>query len=83
MHIQYYIKATLTRILSTTVSNEDTFCVEASLKELHFALLETQSYPDKKQSGSNGLEPVSMDNQYIKNSLTVEASYFKYYHEPR
>ena len=46
-----------------------------SLKELHFALLGTQSYPDKKQSGSNGLEHVSMDNQHIKNPLTVEDSY--------
>ena len=40
-----------------------TFCAETTLKELQLALLETLSYPDKKQSGSNGLEHVSMDNR--------------------
>ena len=32
MHTKYILTTTLTRILSTTVSNEDTFCAEASLK---------------------------------------------------
>ena len=69
-----YLKATLTCLLSTTVSNKHTFCAEPSLKELQFALLVTLSYPDQKQSGSNGLEHVSMDNQHIKNSVVHSRS---------
>ena len=33
-----------------TIQNRNKFCAETSLKEKQLALLETQSYPDKKQS---------------------------------
>ena len=57
------------------IQNRNRFCVQTFLKEQQLALLETQSYPDKNQSGSNGLEHVSMDNQHIKNSSTLLHSY--------
>ena len=73
-----------TATLATQYKQETTTTVYirsiyTSLKELQLALLGPQSYRDKNQSGSNDLEHVSMDNQYITNSLTLESSYMYVY----
>ena len=73
--MKYNFKTTFVWILSTTVPN-GIYCVATSFQELQFAL---SSYPDKKQSGSNGLEHVGMETSYMHIQDKLYKFCFKYY----